>query len=99
MSLPLHSEGELPGSRDRLNDDVGLLDTAAEQLLLGALNEGLDDGRVPAGVDNTNAQGAAVVLLGGRSLDAGHFGQEVFEKMSLRDAVGIVCRQVWWWWW
>lgn len=71
--LPLNSEGELPGSRDGLDDDVGLLDAAAEELLHGTLDEGLDDGRVPAGVDDADAQGAAVVLLRGRSLDAGHF--------------------------
>lgn len=61
--------GQLPRARDRLNHDVLLLDTACQQLVLAALEQGLDDGGIPAGVDDTDAQGAAVVLLRGRSLE------------------------------
>lgn len=67
--LPLDGDGELPRAWARLDDNVGLLDTAGQQLLLGAGDEGLDDGLVPAGVDDGDAQGRALVVLGGRSLE------------------------------
>lgn len=55
-SLPLDGNGQLPRARARLHDNVGLLDAAGEQLLLCARHERLDDGRVPAGVHDGDAQ-------------------------------------------
>ncbi len=71
---PLDGNWQLPRPRDGLDDDVGLFDAAGQQLGLCALEEGLDDGVVPAGVDDAHAQGAAVVDLGRWSLGFGvHF--------------------------
>lgn len=66
--LPLDGHGELPGAGDRLDDNVGLGDAARKQRLLGALQERVDDGSVPAGVDDANAEAGAVVLLGNGAL-------------------------------
>lgn len=49
--------------------DVGLLDTTSEEFTLGAIEEGFDDARVPACVDDTDAQAAAIVLLWSRAFD------------------------------
>lgn len=61
---PLDGNWQLPGAGDGLHDDVGLLHAAGEQLGLGPLQQRLDDGLVPPGVHDANAQGAAVMLLG-----------------------------------
>lgn len=66
--LPLDANWQLPGPRDRLDDDVALLDAAGKQLRLGALQEGVDDLGVPAGVDDADAQAGAVVLFWGWAL-------------------------------
>lgn len=71
LDIRLDGNGQLPRARDRLDDNVALLDAAAQQLVLGALEQRLDDGRVPAGVDDADAQGAAVVLLRGRAFEGG----------------------------
>ncbi len=68
-NVPLRGNGKLPGPGTRLHDNVGLLDAALEKLGLGAGDERLDDGGVPAGVDDADAQAGAVVLLGGRALE------------------------------
>lgn len=52
-----------------MDHDVGLLDTTGKQLALCAGNKGLDYGRVPASVDDADAQAGAVVLLGCRALE------------------------------
>lgn len=62
-SLPLDGNGQLPGSRNRLNDDIGALDAALGQLLLGAVEQRRNDGLVPTRVHDADAQGAAVVLF------------------------------------
>ncbi len=61
--LPLDGNGQLPGSRDGLYNDIRVLDTAFGQLCLGALEKRRDDSLVPACVHDADAQGAAVVLL------------------------------------
>lgn len=61
--LPLDGNGKLPGPRDRLYDDVRVLDAALGQLRLCALEQRRDDGLVPARMHDADAQGAAVVLL------------------------------------
>jgi len=63
VDIPLHSNGQLPRSRDALDDNVALLHPAGEQLGLGALKQRLDDAIVPAGVDDADAQSTAVVGL------------------------------------
>lgn len=67
--LPLDSDGQLPGARAGLDNNVRLLDTSGQQLGLGSGHERLDDGRVPTGVDDANAQAGALVLLGSRTLE------------------------------
>lgn len=66
--LPLDADWKLPGPWNRLDHDVALLDAAREQLRLGALQEGVDDLGVPAGVDDADAQAGAVVLFWGWAL-------------------------------
>lgn len=66
---PLDRERQLPRPRNGLGHNVGFLDAAGKELVLGALDEWLDDRGVPAGVDDADAQGAAVVLLRGRALE------------------------------
>lgn len=63
FGLPSDGNGKLPRPGHRLHDDVRLLDAAGEQLILGALDQRLDDGAVPARVHDADAQAAAVVLL------------------------------------
>lgn len=81
-TIPLDSNGELPGAGARLNNNVGLLDTAGEELLLCTGDEGLDDGRVPAGVDDGDAQVGAIVVLRGGTLERRHCGR--LEMLSAR---------------
>lgn len=71
LDIRLDGNGQLPRAGDRLDDNVALLDAAAQQLVLCSLEQRLDDGRVPAGVDDADAQGAAVVLLRGRAFEGG----------------------------
>lgn len=66
---PLRGKGELPRARTRLDDNVGLADAALGEFGPGALDERLDDGRVPARVDDGDAQARAVVVLGRRALE------------------------------
>jgi hypothetical protein len=54
-----------------LHGDAGFLDAALEELLLRAFDERLDDGEVPAGMDDGDAEGFAVMLLRVRGL-GGH---------------------------
>lgn len=82
--LPLDGDGELPRAWAGLDDNVGLLDAAGQQLLLGTGDEGLDDGLVPAGVDDGNAQAGALVVLGGRSLERHDLGGAVLLVVSGR---------------
>ena len=56
-SLPLHRNRELPATRTALHNNVVLLDTCREQLRLCAGDEGFDDGAIPAGVDDGDAEG------------------------------------------
>lgn len=42
--LPLDGNGELPGARARLDDNIGLLNTSCEELLLGTGHKRVDDG-------------------------------------------------------
>lgn len=69
MHVPLHSNGQFPRSRARLNNNVALLHTRLEKLGLGTGNKRLNDGRIPSGVDNGDAQRRAVVLLGSGTLE------------------------------
>ena len=62
-NAPLHGDGQLPRPRHRLDDDVGLGDTAGLELPHRPLQQRLDDAAVPPGVDDADAQAAAVVLL------------------------------------
>lgn len=71
-NLPLDSNGELPCAGARLDDNVGLLDTGFQELGLCAGDEGLDDGNVPARVDDADAQAGAVVVLRSGALDGRH---------------------------
>lgn len=73
-AIPLDSNGKLPCTWARLDDNVGLLDTGFQELGLCAGNEGLDDGDVPARVDDANAQAGAVVVLRSGALDRRHGG-------------------------
>lgn len=73
-AIPLDGNGELPRTGARLDNNVGLLDAAGEELFLCASDEGLDDGRVPAGVDDGDAQVRAIVVLRGGALERRHCG-------------------------
>lgn len=79
QNSPLHGNRQLPRSRARLHHNVGLLDAALEKLGLCAGHEGVDDGGVPARVDDGDAEAGAVVLLRGRALEGRHC--VVFEGM------------------
>lgn len=65
MHSLLGSEWQLVASWNGLDHNVLLLDTKALELCDGTLDEGLDDLVVPARVDNRDAEGRAVMLLGG----------------------------------
>lgn len=73
-NLPLDGNGKLPCAGARLDDNVGLLDTGFQELGLCAGDEGLDDGDVPARVDDADAQAGAVVVLRSGALDGRHGG-------------------------
>lgn len=79
---PLDSNWKLPRARDRLDHNVGLLDTALEQLGLGSGQKRLNDGVVPAGVDDADAQATAVVVLRRRSLGMYHC---VWARLFVRE--------------
>lgn len=91
----MNGNGKLPGTGARLNDNVGLLDAALEKLGLGAGDERLDDGRVPAGVDDADAQAGAVVLLGSRTLERRRHGVPV-EWLGRRLMYELCCRGTSW---
>lgn len=55
-NVPLHRDGKLPTPRTGLNNNVILFDTRLEKLGLCACDEGFDDGAVPAGVDDGDAE-------------------------------------------
>ena len=74
-NLPLDSHGKLPGAGARLNNNVALLDARGQELLLRARDEGTDNGRVPAGVDNGDTEAGAFVLLRGRAFER-HTGEK-----------------------
>lgn len=80
--LPLNSYGKLPGAGARLDDNVGFLDAGLEQLGLCAGDEGLDDGHVPARVDDADAQAGAVVVLRSGALDGRHDAERASERVS-----------------
>jgi hypothetical protein len=80
-AIPLDGNGKLPCARARLDDNVGLLYTRFQKLGLCAGDEGLDDGGVPAGVDDADAQVGAIVVLRSRTLERGHDGWVVEKKM------------------
>lgn len=65
----MDGDGQLPRSGNGLHDDVGLLNAKTQQLVLGALDQRIDYGGVPARVHDADAQAAAVVLLRRRSLE------------------------------
>jgi hypothetical protein len=65
----LDGNGQLPRAGHRLHDNVGLLDATGQQLVLGALQQRLNDGAVPARVHNADAQAGAVMLLRGRAFE------------------------------
>lgn len=44
LNAPLRCDWQLPRARAGLDDNVGLGDARGEELLLGAGDEGLDDG-------------------------------------------------------
>jgi hypothetical protein len=73
-NLPLDSNGKLPRAGAGLDDNVGLLDTSLEELGLCAGDERLDDGDVPARVDDADAQAGAVVVLRSGAFDGRHGG-------------------------
>ena len=66
---PLSGNGQFPRAWAGLDDNVGLLYAAGQELCLCAGHKRLDDGCVPAGVDDGNAQGGAVVLLCGGTFE------------------------------
>lgn len=55
----LDGVGEFVGARDALNDDVLVLDAGLGEGLLRAVEECVDHGGVPAGVDDANAEAGA----------------------------------------
>ncbi len=62
----LDGVGELIGAGDALDDNVLLFDAGFGERLLGAGEEGVDDGGVPPGVDDADAEvGACRGLVGG----------------------------------
>lgn len=75
LGSPLNGYGKLPGAWDGLDDDVALLDATGLQLVERALDEWLDDSDVPPGMDDANAQAAAVVLLRGWTFERRHGGR------------------------
>lgn len=56
-------DGEFPGPGDGLHHDIGLFDARGEEFCFCAGDERFDYCRVPAGMDDANTQGAAIVLL------------------------------------
>jgi hypothetical protein len=56
INVPLHTNRQLITTRHSLDSNIFLLDTSSEQALLRARNEVLNDSRVPASVDDGNAQ-------------------------------------------
>lgn len=83
---PLDADWQLPGPRDRLDDDVALLYATCEQLRLGALKQRVDDLGVPPGVDDANAQAGAVVLLWGWAL---HVDSDCFAESVCTEEVSM----------
>src|SRR4051794_2718405 len=67
QNVPLDSDWQLPRTRDRLYHNVRLLYTAFFELGLCTGEQGIDDGIVPARVNNANAKVAAIVELRGRA--------------------------------
>lgn len=85
--LLLTSKGELVAAGNRLDDNVLLLDTLGLELLDGAVDERLDDGVVPASVNNTDTERRAIVLRGrrGEALDSLVCHYDRFEYSRVAD--------------
>ena len=61
---PLHSNRQLSRARHTLGDNIPLFHARLQQLLSSARNKRLNDGRVPAGVDDEDAElGAYIARL------------------------------------
>ena len=72
---PLHGEGQFVGAGDGLDDDVFALHTRREEGLFTAGDKSVNYGGVPAGVDDGDAEGGAIVFLGGpRPFEGCHGG-------------------------
>ena len=69
---PLDCDRELPRARDRLNHNIAVLYAASPELVEGAFEKRFDNGGVPAGVDDTDAQAAAIVFLSRGTFDGSH---------------------------
>lgn len=83
-NIPLDSNRQLPAPGDRGHYDVVLLHAGLKELGLGALEERLDDGVVPAGVDDADAQGAAIVHLGCWAFGFGEHGGGLFGRVWVK---------------
>ncbi len=59
QDVPLHTNRQLVATRNRLHGDILLRHAGSKQALLRAGDQGIDDGRVPAGVHDGNAESRA----------------------------------------
>lgn len=70
----MDGDGQLPRAGAGLNDNVRFLDAGCQELLLGSSNKRINDCRVPARVDDADAQTGAVVMLRRGALER-HYGE------------------------
>lgn len=56
VDVLLRRAGQLPAPRDTFYDDVLFLDTIGKEAVLAAGDEGGNDGGVPAGVEDGDAE-------------------------------------------
>jgi hypothetical protein len=68
-SLPLDCNWKLPRPWDGLDNDIRLLYAGGQQLCLGSAEKRLNDGMVPAGVDNADPKVLTIVVLRGGSFE------------------------------
>ena len=72
MDEPLYGDRQLPRARARLHDNIVFPHAALGEFCKRARYQRLDDGCVPARVDNGNAQRRAVGVLWRGAFEGGH---------------------------
>jgi hypothetical protein len=66
-------KGELEATWNGLHHDIGVFNTAFPELRDCAIYQSINDGLVPSGVYDCNAESRAIILVCRRTFDRAHY--------------------------